>query len=112
VNGVIVNVCPAAVSSAPAERIWRVMTSLERIGEWQDARFVSASPPGPMESGQVLSLAARGFGREWPVKIEVRDIDPRHRWLDLLVNLPFGVENHENVTLTETKEGGTLVRFN
>jgi hypothetical protein len=29
-----------------------------------------------------------------------------------VVHVPFGIENHEHVTLAETKEGGTLVRFN
>ena len=108
----IVNVCPAAVSSAPPEKIWSVLTSLERIGEWQDARFVSAEPPGPMKPGQVIHLLAAGFGREWPVRIEVPGVDPHHRWVDFVVHLPFRVANHERVTLTETKEGGTLVRFN
>jgi hypothetical protein len=109
---VIVNVCPAAVSSAPPEKIWSVLTSLERIGDWQDARFVSAVPPGPMQAGQVIHLLAAGFGREWPVRIDVRGVDPQHRWLDLVVHLLLGVANHERVALTETREGGTLVRFN
>ena len=108
----IVNVCPAAVSSAPPEKIWSVLTTPERFEEWQDARFVSAEPSGPVRAGQVLRLAARSLGREWPVKIDVRDLDPQHRWIDLVVYLPFRIENHEHVTLTETEEGGTLVRFN
>ena len=73
---------------------------------------MSAEPPGPMKAGQVIKLAARGFWREWPVRIDVRDVDPQHRWVDLVVHLPLGVTNHEHVTLTETKEGGTLVRLN
>ncbi|HEY5034293.1 MAG TPA: hypothetical protein VIJ30_04155 [Candidatus Dormibacteraeota bacterium] len=47
-----------------------------------------------------------------PIDIEVRGVDPQRRWIDLVVRLPFGVENHEHLTLTETAEGGTLVRFN
>ena len=108
----IVNVCPAAVSSAPPEKIWSVLTSPERFEEWQDARFISAEPPGAVRAGQVINLLARGLGREWPVRIDVRVLDPQHRWIDLLVHLPLGVTNHEHVTLTETKDGGTLVRFN
>jgi ligand-binding SRPBCC domain-containing protein len=109
---VIVNVCPAAVSSAPLEKIWSVLTTPEQFGEWQDARLISAEPPGPVQAGQLIHLKAAGFGREWAVRIDVRGLDPRHRWLDLVVHLPFGIDNHEHVTLTETKEGGTLVRFN
>lgn len=108
----MVNVCPAAVTSAPPDRVWEVLTTPERFGEWQDAMFVSASPPGPVKPGQVIKLSARSLGRSWPVTIEVTDVDPQRRWIDLLVRLPFGIENHEHVTLTETKNGGTLVRFN
>lgn len=60
----------------------------------------------------MVSLAARGFGREWAVRIDVHDVDPQHRWIDMVVHLPLGVENHEHVTLAETKEGGTLIRLN
>jgi len=108
---VIVNVCPAAFTSAAPERIWAVVTTPERFEEWADARFVSADPPGPARPGQVLKLSAPELGREWPVRIDVVDIDPARRWIDLVAYLPFGVENHERITLTETPRG-TLVRFN
>lgn len=108
----VVNVCPAAVTTASPDRVWHVLTELERFGEWNDASYVSSDPPGPVQPGQTVHLTAPGFGRNWPVTIDVRDIDPQRRWIDLLVHLPLGLENHEHVTLTETKEGGTLVRFN
>ena len=108
----IVNVCPAAVSKAPPERIWSVLTAPDRVHEWNDASYVAAEPPGAMTVGQVIKLTAPGFGRQWPVRFDVRDVDPQNRWLDVVVHLPFGVVNHERITLTETKEGGTLVRFN
>jgi ligand-binding SRPBCC domain-containing protein len=109
---VIVNVCPAATSKAPPDKIWSVLTAPEKFEDWQDARYISSDPPGPVEPGQVINLKARGFGREWPVRIDVRDMDPQHRWMDLMVHLPLGLTNHEHLTLTQTKEGGTLVRFN
>jgi uncharacterized protein YndB with AHSA1/START domain len=109
---VVVNVCPAAVTSAPPDRIWEVLTTPERFGEWLDASFVSASPPGPARPGQTIRLSAPSLGRRWPVSIDVVGVDPQSRWIDLLAHLPFGIDNHERVTLTETKEGGTLVRFN
>ncbi len=108
----VVNVCPAAVTPTSPDRIWKVLTTPERFGEWLDARFVSADPPGPAKPGQTIHLSAPSLGRHWPVTIEVRDTDPQRRWIDLLVRLPFGIDNHEHVTLTETKDGGTLVRFN
>jgi ligand-binding SRPBCC domain-containing protein len=108
----VVNVCPAAVTLAAPDRVWRVLTTPERFGEWNDATFVSAEPAGPVKSGQTIHLAAPALGRKWPVAIEVRDMDPHKRWIDLRVRLPFGIVNEEHVTLTQTKEGGTLVRFN
>lgn len=107
----VVNVCPIAVTSASPETIWSILTTPERFDEWAGARFVSADPPGPAKPGQVITVSAPALGREWPVRIDVRDMDPQHRWLDVLVHLPFGVVNHERVTLTDTKKG-TLVRFN
>jgi hypothetical protein len=74
--------------------------------------FVSASPQGPAKPGQTIHLSAPSLGRRWPVSIDVVDVDPQSRWIDLRVHLPFGIDNHEHVTLTETKEGGTLIRFN
>ena len=108
----IVNVCPAAVTSAAPDRVWKVLTTPERFGEWLDAKFESAVPPAPVGPGQRIKLSARSLGRSWPVVIEVKDLDPQCRWIDLVVRLPFGVDNHEHVTLTETEAGGTLVRFN
>src|ERR1700686_1033959 len=108
----IVNVCPAAVTSAPPDRIWRVLTTPERFSEWNDATFVSAEPPGPVEPGQLLRFTAPPLGRKWPLTMEVRDVDPQSRWIDLLIRLPFGIENKDNITLTKSKEGGTLFRFN
>ena len=109
---VVVNVCPAAVTSAPPERLWRILTTPERFGEWNDATFLSAQPPGPVTAGQRLNLTAPALGRHWPVTIDIGAIDPDHRWIDLVVTLPFGVVNHEHVTLTATEAGGTLVRLN
>ncbi len=108
----VVNVCPAAITPAPADRVWRVLMAPERLGEWTDAKFVSAEPPGPAQPGQTIKLTASSLGRTWPVTIVVRDMDPQSRWIDYLVHLPFGVDNHEHLTLTDTKQGGTLVRFN
>ena len=108
----IVNVCPAAVSSAPPDRIWSVLTVPERVHEWNDAIYLGAEPPGPMTPGQVIHLVAPGFGRRWPVRFDVRDVDRGKRWVDVDIYLPLGIVNHERITLTETPAGGTLVRFN
>jgi ligand-binding SRPBCC domain-containing protein len=108
----VVNVCPAAATTATPDEVWAILTTPTRFGEWADAEYVWSEPPGPIKPGQSVHLTARGLGRRWPVTIDVRDIDPRHRWLDLLVHLPFGVKNYNHITLGARPDGGTLVRFN
>jgi len=109
---VIVNVCPAATTKASPDRIWSVMTAPERVGEWNDATYVRSEPPGPVRPGQVIYMTARALGRRWPVTFRIEGLDPERRWADMLVKLPFGIENHEHIYLTETTDGGTLLRFN
>jgi hypothetical protein len=89
-----------------------VVVATERLGEWTDASVVGVDPPGPAQPGQVVSLVAPSFGLKFKVQIDVRDLDPQQRWIDLVAHLPFGIDNHEHLTLTATPEGGTLVRFN
>lgn len=108
----IVNVCPAATTTAPPDSVWSVIAATEHLGEWTDATVVCIKPPGPAHPGQVVSLLAPSFGMEFKVTIDVRDVDPEHRWIDLVAHLPFGIDNHEHLTLTTTPEGGTLLRFN
>ena len=78
---------------------------------WTDAAFVSAVPPGFAHPGQVNRFAGPALGRKWTFTIDVRDLDPQRRWIDLVAHFPFGIDLDEHVTLTETEEGGTLVRF-
>jgi len=108
----IVNVCPAATTKAPPDSVWKVLEATDRFGEWTDAAVVSVEPPGPAQRGQVVRFAARGLGRIWTFTIDIRDVDPQHRWIDLVARFPFGIDNYEHLILTETNDGGTLVRFN
>jgi ligand-binding SRPBCC domain-containing protein len=109
---VIVNVCPAATSKAPPARFWDILVEPRTYEQWTDARFISAEPFGPVRAGTVIQMKARGLGREWPVRLDFTGVDPGRRWIDIVAHLPFGVDNHEHLTLTETPEGGTLIRFN
>jgi ligand-binding SRPBCC domain-containing protein len=109
---VVVNVCPAATSTAPPDRFWEILMRPEAYEEWTDATFLSAEPPGPVRPGTAIHMKAPGFGRDWPVRLDVTDLDSNRRWIDVVAHLPFGVDNHEHLTLTETPDGGTLIRFN
>lgn len=108
----MLNVCPARVTHAPADRIWELLTTPERFEEWQGVRLVSAVPPGPLTSGQVVTLAAPFLSRWLRFTFDIGGIDPKRQWIDLTARFPFGIVNHEHITLDPTGDGGTLVRFN
>lgn len=107
----LINVCPAAVTSVSPDAIWNLLTTPEGFGSWNDAIQIASEPPGPMQTDQVIHLAARALGRRWPLEMKVRDVDPQQRWIEVDVELPFGIQNHERLTLTET-DHGTLLRLN
>lgn len=107
----IVNVCPAGVARVPPDRVWGAIANIDRWREWTDAVVASVEPPGPAQKGQHVRLHAPRL-RFLRFTIDVDDVDPQRRWIDLVVRLPFGITNFEHLTLTETKEGATLVRFN
>jgi len=109
--GASVSVCPSAVVDAPVERVWALFTSPEGFDTWVDATLVAAEPEGPARPGQRLRLAARAFGRDLPVTIDVLEVDAERRRLRLLVDLPLGLVNDETVTMTDLGGGRTLVRF-
>ena len=108
----LVNVCPSGFADAPSEHVWSILATTERYGEWVDAEVLSITPPGPAQPGQHLELGPRFLGRRLRATIDVEDVDPQRRWLQLLARVPFGIENHERITLTPWEEHRTLVRFN
>ena len=108
----IVNVCPAAMTKAPPDRVWELLTTPERFQEWQGARLVSAIPPGPLSAGQLITLSAPAFGRWLRFTFEIGGVDPNRQWIDLTARFPFGIVNREHITLAPAGAGGTLVRFN
>ena len=109
---VVVNVCPAGVSNAPPDKLWDAIADIGRWREWTDAVVAGVEPPGRMvQRGQVVRLHAPRL-RFLRFTIDIADIDPQRRWIDLVARFPFGIVNEEHVTLTETEQGGTLVRFN
>jgi ligand-binding SRPBCC domain-containing protein len=108
----IVNICPSGIAAAPTRQVWQVLTTPDRFGEWLDAEVVAVHPPGRAVAGQRIELGATSFGRRWRVPIDVDGVDPDRRWIELRVRLPFGMVNHERVTLTQVDADHTLVRFN
>jgi|SRR5579859_557147 len=107
-----VSVCPSGVASAPRQRVWELLTTPERFDEWVNAKVVSVNPPGTARDGQRIELVAPSFGLHWRVSIDVEALDREGRWIELTARTPFGVVNHERITLADVDSGHTLVRFN
>jgi hypothetical protein len=106
-----ITVCPVATASVPTDRVWQVLTAPEHFADWIDGRVVAVVPPGAAQPGQRVDLESPAFGRRWPVRITVEDLDPGRTWIRLRVELPFGVVNEERVALADVEGGRTLVRF-
>jgi len=105
------SVCPSAVVAAPVGRVWDLLTSPEGFDTWADATLVAAEPHGAAQPGQQIQLVTGALGLKFAVTIDVLDVDAQSHRLRFLVHLPFGVVNDETVTMTDTEEGRTLVRF-
>ena len=97
--------------AAPIDRVWELMTRPDGFDLWADAALVAAEPEGSAHPGQELHLVTNALGLTFAVRIEVREVDVERRRLRFLVELPFGVVNDELVTMADTGDGRTLVRF-
>ena len=109
--GVALVVCPTTVVEAPISTVWRLLAEPEAYESWAGVELVEASPPGPVQKGQVIRFRTREFGRWWQVRFDVGHVEPA-RTVELDVHLPFGTVNHEQVVLTPVDEQRTRVTLN
>ena len=106
-----VTTCPIAVVAASADLVWRLLTTPESYAAWADAELVRAEPPGAVAEGQRILFRTRGFGRWWPVTFRVGAVDAPSS-LELTIELPLRIANHEHVTLLPLGPLLTRVAFN
>ena len=103
--------CPTTAVAAPAERVWQLFDRPESYQRWAGVELVHASPPGPVQAGQVIEFRTRELGRWWRVLFQVRRVDePDGLVLD--IRLPLGVVNHEHVVLSPIDGERTRVTLN
>jgi uncharacterized protein YndB with AHSA1/START domain len=108
---VAVTACPIAVVEAPEERVWNLLTTPEGYSAWLDAELLRAEPPGAVVEGQRIFFRTRALGRWWPVSFRVGAVDAR-RSLELTVDMPLGITNHEHITVLPLAARQTRVAFN
>ena len=106
-----VTTCPIAAVEAPQAVVWRLLTAPESYLAWADVELLRAEPPGTAVEGQQLFFRTRGLGRWWPVRMQVGAVDPPGG-LELTVQLPLRIVNHEHITLRPLGPRQTRVAFN
>ena len=106
-----VTVCPAATINAPIERVWSLLMDPRRWTEWSTARLEAATPDGQLHAGQRLYFSSRAFGRRWRAVTTVIRVSSERHTIDVDVSVPFGIINHEHLSVTNLPDGRTHVRF-
>jgi ligand-binding SRPBCC domain-containing protein len=106
-----VTVCPAAIINAPIERVWSLLMDPRRWTHWSTARLETADPEGPLHAQQRLYFSSRAFGRRWRAVTTVIRVTPERHSVDVDVSVPFGIVNHEHLSLTSLPDDRTHVQF-
>jgi len=109
--GMTVTVCPAATINAPIERVWSLLMDPTKWTDWSTARLEAAAPNGPLHAGQQLHFSSRAFGRRWHAVTTVRSIAVERHSVDVDVSVPFGIINHEHLSLVSLPDRRTHVQF-
>jgi hypothetical protein len=106
-----VTVCPAATINAPGARVWSLLMDPRKWTDWSTARLEAAKPDGPLHVGQQLYFSSRAFGRRWNAVTTVISITKERNCLDIDVSVPFGIVNHEHLSLVSLPNDRTCVQF-
>ena len=105
----MLQVCPADVVNAPAERVWQLVTMPTELARWTDTLLIDA-PDRQLRAGDRIVFGA-GVAQHLKVVLTIRDVVPT-RELSLQVRLPFGVTNDEVIRITPLAANACRVAFN
>ncbi len=107
-----VYICPATVVAAPCAQVWQVLAALPYDAHWTGADVLHADPAGPLQPGQTLALGAHWLGRDWaPVTMHVEGVDEAAGVLELRVEVPLGITNHQRTSLAALGADACRVQF-
>jgi carbon monoxide dehydrogenase subunit G len=106
-----VSVCPVATIAAPVERVWALLVDPARYGIWADGTVQSVEPPGPAETGQIVTVSAPAFGKRWQVTFAIDRVDGTRHQIGIRVTLPFGVTEYSQITCSPLDAWSCRVSF-
>ncbi len=104
-------VCPAAVIAAPCAAVWEVLRNIPSDSGWLGVDVDRADPPGPLQPGQMLLFSGGALGRRWQFRMEIDAMDQEQGVIDMRVLFPFGIVNHEHMSLAPILDGSCRVQF-
>ncbi len=105
-------VCPAAVIAAPRATVWEVLRNIPSDSGWMGGvELERAVPPGPLQPGQTLLFGGAVLGRRLHLTMEIDAMDEQKGVIDMRVMLPFGMVNHEHMTIAALSNGSCRVQF-
>ena len=84
--------CPTDVIEAAPDKIWQLLIEPGRLADWVDARLLRG-PSRALEVGDRLVFGA-GPGHRMRVVMQVLALHQPEQ-LELHIQLPFGLVNHE-----------------
>ncbi len=105
-------VCPAAVIAAPCATVWEVLRNIASDSGWLGGvQAERVDPPGPLQPGQALLFSGRVFGRRLYLTMEIDAMDEQKGVIDMRVQLPFSIVNHEHMSLAPVADDSCRVQF-
>lgn len=104
-----IETCPTAIVQAPADQIWRLLTTPSALAAWTGVEVIDG-PDRAMQAGDRVVFGA-GVGHLLRMTFVVLEsLAPERLTLDIL--LPFRVINQETITVSPVTFGGCRVTFN
>jgi len=104
-----IQTCPTAMVEAPADHVWRLLTTPSALQRWSGIKIVKG-PERPLATGDQIVFRA-GLGVLLEARFQVVELE-RLRRLALEVHLPFGIVNHEVVVISPVSNGACRVTYN
>jgi ligand-binding SRPBCC domain-containing protein len=99
-----IQTCPTTMVEAPAELVWRLLTTPNELQRWSGLKIVKG-PDRPLVAGDQIVFRA-GL-----IRLQVMNLE-RLRRLELEVHFPFGIVNHEVFIITAESNGTCRVTYN